>query len=133
MKFVKSDKPVSTTHAKLGDISVDVEVPQAESSTEAIAFCGGEDGFLAFFNSCIETNAKNGGRAALRNLPEDANLDEARVKIQGIVKDYAPQAGGDRQPSVKKKAAAFDAVKAKIESGAEFTREELLAMLADAK
>lgn len=133
MKFVKSDKPVTTKHAKLGDISVDVEVPQVESVDEAVQYCGGNDGFLEFMNSCIETNAKNGGRAALRNLPENANMDEARPKVQQIVKEYAPATGGDRAPSKAKKAAAFDNIASLVQSGQEFTKEQLLELLMAAK
>lgn len=133
MKFVASEKPVTTKHTKLGEISVNVEVPQVESLEEFVTFCGGADSALEFVNSQIETNAKNGGRAALRNLPENANLDEAKTKIIGIVKEYAPQAGGDRAPSAKKKAATLDQVAALVNSGQEFTREQLLALLAQAK
>lgn len=133
MKFVKSEKPIKTTHAKLGELSVDVEVPQMDSVEEFIQFCGGNDGALEFVNSQIETNAKNGGRAALRNLPENANMDEARPKIQGIVKDYTPQSSGDRQPSTKKKAAVLDDIASLVNSGQEFTKEQLLELLAKAK
>ena len=132
MKFIKSEKPVTTKHAKLGEISIDVEVPQVESMDEFVTFCGGADSALEFVNSQIETNAKNGGRAALRNLPENANLDEARPKIQGVVKEYQPQAGG-KGPTVKARAQAFDSVKALVESGQEFTKEQLLELLAAAK
>lgn len=132
MRFVKSEKPVATKHAKLGDISVEVEVPQYDSLEEFAQACGSADAALEYVNSSVETSAKNGGRAALRNLPETANLDEAKTKIQSIVRDYAPQAG-DRQPGKAKKAAAFDSVKELVESGKEFTREELLALLAAAK
>lgn len=133
MKFVKSDKPITTKHAKLGDLSIDVEVPQMESVEELIQFCGGNDGLLEFCNSQIETNAKNGGRAALRNLPENANMDEARPKIMGIVKDYTPQSSGDKAPSAKKKAAAFDDIATLVNSGQEFTKEQLLELLSKAK
>lgn len=133
MKFVKTDKPVATKHPKLGDLSVEVEVPFVESVAELVEFCGGEDGLLSFANSNIETNAKNGGRAALRNAPEDANVEELKEKVRGIVKDYAPRDGGDRQPGKAKKAKAFDDIKALVESGKEFTREELLAMMESAK
>lgn len=133
MRFVKSDKAVTTKHAKLGNISIDVETPQVDSLDEFVQFCGGADNALAFVNSQIETNAKNGGRAALRNLPEDANLAEATPRIQGIVKEYSPSAGGSRGPSVKAKAATLDRVTEALQSGKEFSREELLAMLSAAK
>jgi hypothetical protein len=133
MKFVKADKPITTNHKKHGEISLEVEVPQVESMEEIVAFCGGSDGALEFFNNAIETAAKNGGRAALRNAADDANLDELKVTATDIVKNYTPQTGGDKAPSKAKKAQAFDSVKALVESGKEFTREELLAMLSAAK
>lgn len=133
MKWIKTEKPVATKHPKLGDLSVEVEVPQVESVADFITFCGGEDGAVAFVNSNIETNAKNGGRAALRNAPEDSNVEELKKKVFDIVRDYAPRDGGDRQPGKAKKAAAFDSIKALVESGKEFTREELLAMMESAK
>lgn len=133
MKFVKADKPITTNHKKHGEISLEVEVPQVESIEEFVALCGGSDGALTFVNNAVETAAKNGGRAALRNLADDANLDEAKPRVLGIVKDYTPQTGGDKAPSKAKKAAAFDNVAALVESGKEFTREELLELLKAAK
>lgn len=133
MKFIKANKPVTTNRKKLGEISLEVEVPQVESIEEFVSLCGGTDGALEFVNNAIETAAKNGGRAALRNAADDANIDELKTRVLGIVKDYTPQTGGDRAPSKAKKAQAFDSVKALVESGKEFTRDELLAMLAAAK
>lgn len=133
MKFVKADKPITTNHKKHGEISLEVEVPRVESVEELVTFCGGNDGLLEFANNAIETAAKNGGRATLRNAPDDANIDELKTRTVGIVKDYTPQTGGDKAPSKAKKAAAFDSVKALVESGQEFTREQLLEMLAAAK
>lgn len=130
MKFVTAENPVTTKHPKLGEISITVEVPQVESVEEAVKFCGGDDGFLEYFNNAIETSAKNGGRAALRNLPENANLDEARPKIQSIVKEYAPSSSGERKVSAKK---TLDSVRSLVESGQEFTREQLLELLMKAK
>lgn len=132
MRFVKSDKPIGTKHAKLGEIEVDVEFPQVDSLDEFIQFAGGQQEALDYINSAVETAAKNGGRAALRNLAENADIAVARPKIQAIVKEYTPQSSGERAPS-KKKAAAFDNVAALIESGKEFSREDLLAILAAAK
>lgn len=132
MKFIQSKKPITTKHDKLGEISVSVEVPQVESLDEFIQFAGGPDSALEFINSQIETNAKNGGRAALRNLAENVNMDEAKTKIQGIVKEYAPSAGS-REPSKAKKAQALDNIAALVNSGQEFTREQLLELLASAK
>jgi hypothetical protein len=133
MKFVKADKPVTTNHKTHGEISVEVEVPRMESIEEFVTFCGGQDGALEFANNAIETAAKNGGRAALRNAKDDANLDEVKSNTQSVVRDYTPQTGGDKAPSKAKKAQAFDSVKALVESGQEFTREQLLEMLSAAK
>jgi hypothetical protein len=133
MRFVKSDKPITTKHETHGDLSVDVEVPQVESTEEAIAFCGGQNGFLEYFNAAIETSAKNGGRATLRNLAKDANLDEGRAKVQEVVKNYQPQSSDGKGPSVKVKAATLDKVSELVNSGREFTKDELLALLAAAK
>jgi hypothetical protein len=133
MKFVKADKPVTTNHKTHGEISVEVEVPRMESIAEFVTFCGGEDGALEFANNAIETAAKNGGRAALRNAKDDANLDEVKANTLTVVRDYTPQTGGDKAPSKAKKAQAFDSVKALVESGQEFTREQLLEMLSAAK
>jgi hypothetical protein len=133
MKFVKADKPITTKHKTHGEISLDVEVPNVESLEEFVTLCGGNDGALEFVNNAIETAAKNGGRAALRNAADDANLDELKTRTIDIVKNYTPQTGGDKAPSKAKKAQAFDSVKALVESGQEFTREQLLEMLSAAK
>lgn len=132
MKYVKSDKPITTKHEKLGELSVEVEAPQYESVEEFVQHAGGADSALDYINGCVETNAKNVGRAALRNLPENAVLAEAVPKIQASVRDYAPT-GGSREPAKAKKVAAFDSIKALAESGQEFTREQLLELLAAAK
>src|SRR5215203_1324321 len=133
MKFVKADKPVTTKHAKLGEISVDVEVPELESIDEFVQFAGGNDGALEFINNAVATAAKNGGRAALHNADENANVDALKADIASIVKDYTPRSGGERSPIKTKKLAAFDNIKALVESGAELTREQLLEMLALSK
>jgi len=133
MRFVKADKPVTTNHKTLGEIKVEVEVPQAESLEEAVQFCGGEENFLAYFNSSIETSAKNVGRAALRNAPPDANMDELTTKVIDLVRNYSPEASASREPSKAKKAEKFDAIAELVKSGQEFTKEQLLALLEGAK
>jgi len=132
MKFVKADKPVTTTHKTHGELSVEVEVPQTESLDEAVQFCGGEQGLIDFVNSNIETAAKNGGRAALRTAPADADVEELKNKVIDLVRKYSPEAS-DRGPSKTKKADAYDKVADLVNSGKEFTREELLALLSAAK
>ena len=132
MKFVKAEKPVTTTHAKLGDLSVDVEVPQVESLEEFSQFAGGNDNAVAFINNAIETAAKNGGRAMLRNAAADADKDALFDKVKSTTRDYTPGTA-QRGVSQKAKAASYDAVKELVESGKEFTKEELLALLAASK
>lgn len=134
MKFVKADKPITApSHKTLGELSIEVEVPQVESMEELVQFCGGEQNAIDFFNGAIETNAKNGGRAALRNAPADANVEELKAKVIDLVRKYSPEASAERGPSKAKKAESFDAVKALVESGQDFTREQLLELLAKAR
>lgn len=144
MKYVRSEKPVTTTKeigGKKYEIKVTVETPQAESMDEAITFDGGQDAALEFHNSAVDTNAKNGARAILRNLPDtafsivdgEARLNtDAEKKVQDAAREYSPVAGA-RDLGKAKKAEKYDEVKALVESGKEFTREELLALLAGAK
>lgn len=132
MKFVKAEKDVTTTHAKLGELSVTVEVPQVESLAEFEQFAGGADNAVAFVNNAIETAAKNGGRAMLRNAAADADKDALLDKVRATVRDYTPGTA-QRGVSQKVKAASYDAVKELVESGKEFTKEELLALLAASK
>lgn len=144
MKFVEQEKPVSTKHDALGDISFKVEVPQAESMDEIVTMCGGVDAAKDFFNSQIATNAKNVARAHARTftVPEKTELtDEKKAElIAGIVKkgqdlshDYSPAADTERGASKAKKAAAFDDIAALVSSGQDFTREQLFEMLQKAK
>lgn len=133
MKFIKADKPISTKHEKLGEISVEVEVPQVENYDEFVQLAGSADNALAWLNNNLETAAKNGGRAALRNLADDANLEEAVPRIQALVKEYKPQQGTSQTTIVRKKAATLDSIAALVESGEELTKEKLLEMLAAAK
>lgn len=132
MRFVKAEKPVTTTHAKLGELSVEVEVPQLESLEELAQFAGSADAALVFVNNAIETAAKNGARAMLRNAPEDANREELTSKVQTTSKEYAPSQAS-RGESQKAKAIKLDSVRDLVTSGKEFTREELMALLEGAK
>lgn len=132
MRFVKADKPVTTNHQFHGAISLEVEVPQVESLEEFVTFAGGMDTALAFVNNNIETSAKNGGRAALRNAPDSADVAELKQTVLGIVRDYAPQAGGGTSAATIAKRTVAN-IKALVESGESFTREQLLEMLAAAK
>lgn len=132
MKFVKAEKPVTTTHEKLGELSVDVEAPQIESLEEFAQFAGSVDNAVAFINNAIETAAKNGGRAMLRNAAADADKESLFAKVIAAVRDYTPGTA-QRGVSQRAKAQSYDAVKELVESGKEFTKEELLALLAASK
>lgn len=132
MRFVKAEKPVTTKHENHGDLSVEVEVPRLESIEEFTTFAGGADNALEFINNAVETAAKNGGRAALRNIAKDANLDEAKAKVQQVVRDYAPQNAAGKEPSKAKKAETLDEITKLAQSG-ELTQEKLLEMLKLAK
>lgn len=132
MRFVKAEKAITTTHPKLGELSIEVEVPQLDSIDELGQFAGSSDAALQFVNNAIETAAKNGARAILRNAPEDANVEELTAKAQSTSKDYAPSQAS-RGESVKAKAQKLDSVRDLVTSGKEFTREELMALLEGAK
>ncbi|MBA2706062.1 MAG: hypothetical protein H0U60_19665 [Blastocatellia bacterium] len=129
MKFVKTENPITTKHPQLGELSVDVEVPQVESVEEFVQFAGSADSALLFINNAIETAAKNGGRATLRNAPADANVDELTEKVRSVSKDYAPGTT-QRTMSAKRR---IDTAIAALESGQELTKEELLKLLAEGR
>jgi hypothetical protein len=152
MRFVKSETAVTTKNSKLAavlramatlpdgvtldgeEVGVSVEVPEVDGGVaELVKFHGGEQGLVDFCNAQYATNAKNGARAPLRVLTETSNLAEAIPTIQAIAKEYVPQAGSNRGPSKAKKLIAFDNIKSRVESGQEFTREQLLELLAEAK
>lgn len=133
MRFVTANKPVTTTHKDLGELSTAVEVPQLDSMEEFVTFCGGNDGALEFINNAVETAAKNGGRATLRNAAKDADVAKVYEDTRRVVKEYTPRTGGDKAPSKAKKIAVLDSVTALVESGQEFTRDQLLELLAKAK
>lgn len=144
MKFVLQDKAVTTDHPKLGKIEVKVEVAEVESLEEMVQDAGGIDNLQAFYNGQRATNAKNAGRAYARNfeVAEGTTLDEATKaslhkqisdKVQQLARDYSPATDTERGPSKAKKAQAFDQLQALVNSGAEITKEQLFALLAQAK
>ena len=144
MRYEEQEKPVTTKHDKLGEISFKVEVPQATSLDEATTMCGGADALLAFVNSQIATNSKNVARAAARTfeVAEGVTLDEATIeglkkqiaeKGQTLAKNYSPATDTERGPSKAKKAAAYDQLAALVSSGKEFSKEQLMELLALAK
>ena len=130
MKFMKAKKPISANHKKLGELKVEnVEVPQFDSIAEYVQAVKGEQNGLNWINSQFATAAKNVGRAMLRTAEDTANLSELFPKVAEAVKSYIPDASGDGV-SVKSKAEQRDALKARLESGEQLTREQLLEMLA---
>lgn len=142
MKFVQQEKPVTTKHEKLGDISFNVEVAEVETQEEMIQDAGGIDALILFYNGQKATNAKNAARAYARNFEVADGADPATyetlkaqiaTKGQQLARDYSPSTDTERGPSKAKKAAAFDSVAALVNSGKEFTREELMALLGAVK
>lgn len=142
MKYVLQEKSVTTNHDKLGKIEFKVEVPQAETIEEVRTMVGGDDNLIAFFNSQVATNAKNTARAYARGYevaegtPTDAYaglVESIATKGQSLARDYSPATDTERGPSKSKKAAAFDSIAALVQSGQEFTKEQLFALLQSAK
>lgn len=130
MKYLKAKKPISANHKKLGELKVDgAEVPQFESIAEYIQAVKGEQNGLNWINSQYATAAKNVGRALLRTAEDTAKTEELFPKVLAAVKNYVPDASGDGV-SVKSKAEQRDMLKARLESGEQLTREQLLEMLA---
>lgn len=144
MKFVLQEKPVSTDHPKLGKVEFKVEVGEVQSIDEMVSDCGGAENAVAFYNGQRATNAKNTARAYARNyeVAEGVELtDETKAALikqvsekgQSLAKDYSPATDTERGPSKAKKAQAFDQIAALVGSGKEFTKEELFALLNQAK
>jgi len=144
MKFVLQDKAVTTDHPKLGKIEFKVEVGEVQDVEEMIKDCGGAENAVAFYNGQRATNAKNTARAYARNyeVAEGVELtDEVKASLvkavqekgQSLARDYSPATDTERGPSKAKKAQAFDQIAALVSSGTEFTKEQLFALLAQAK
>ena len=130
MKYTKAKKPISANHKKLGELKVDgAEVPQFDSIAEYVQAVKGEGPALNWINQQYATAAKNVGRAMLRTAEDTANTAELFPKVLEAIKTYVPDASGDGV-SVKSKAEQRDALKARLESGEQLTREQLLEMLA---
>jgi hypothetical protein len=144
MKAVPQEKPVTTNHEKLGKIEFPVEVMEVESREEMVTDAGGEEALQSFYNGQRATNAKNAARAYARNfeVPDGTELTDEKIaelkaeivaKGQKLALDYTPSADTERGPSKAKKAAAFDDIAALVNSGKEFTMDELQNLLAKAK
>lgn len=142
MKYVLQEKPVTTNHEKLGKIEFQVEVPQAETIEEVLTMVGGNENLITFFNGQVATNAKNTARAYARGyeVAEGTAADtfpslvsNIETKGQSLARDYSPATDTERGPSKAKKAAAFDNIAALVQSGKEFTKEELFSLLQFAK
>lgn len=141
MRYVASKKPVAGKHKRLGAFSIPVEVPQVDSHEEFQTFAGGPDKALLFINRALETAAKNGARAAARNLGEESTKDELAengkewTRIRGIARDYTPQTAQDRGLSAAKSKEVAKQLGDLVADPNKktFTREEIAALLAGAK
>jgi len=133
MLFVASKKSIKAAHPTLGKIEIAGEFPQAESLDDAVKFCGGEVATLEFINSAIEYNAKNTTRGFVRNSSETDGVEKIATGGADAMRNYAPSSERTRKGNYKERAQKLDAVTALVESGREFTREELLALLMGTK
>lgn len=138
MKLIKADKPLKTANETFGKVEISVEVPQYDSVSEFVNACGGEERALAVINGDVSTNAKNVGRAFARearleeNESKDAGLARVTAETQKRVREFTPETQ-DRGISAKKAKETMVSLKSALESGKDFSRDELLAMLAQAK
>lgn len=137
MKFLKADKPITTTHKTLrddqnvdgeGDLTVDVEVPQFDSIDEFVKAVGGDTSALESVNSWTDRDAKAAGRTALRTAKDGTDLETLYKNVRDIVKSFVPKSS-DRGPSKAVQARQNDAIRAKLEAGETLTREQLMEML----
>jgi hypothetical protein len=101
----------------------------AESLEEAIQDAGGEKELVDHYNDHKRNRALTAGRNQYRNAPAGTVVSELIEKVKATVKNFSLSAS-ERGIGVKKKAEKMDTLKAALEAGKEFTREELLAMLA---
>jgi len=135
MRYVTAEKDISTTHPKLGELKIpaaEIVFPQYDSYEEFVTAAGDAEKALEWVNGHAETDAKNIGRLALRNLPDDANFDVAHPRILDAIKNYSPK-GGERATAVnKKKAAALDVIADMAAKGQTITPELIAELMAKA-
>jgi hypothetical protein len=97
-------------HKKLEKVELDLEVQQADTPDDAIAMCGGDVGFLSFFNSTWINRATQGTRQAItKDESEDKDAFGSKAaQYAALTKNYSPeQAGG---PSKKDKVELVDSL-----------------------
>lgn len=135
MRYVTAEKDISTTHPKLGEIKIPANLivfPQYDSQDEFNTAAGDVEKGLEWINGHAETDAKNIGRLALRNLPDDANLELAIPRICDAIKNYSPK-GGERATTVnKKKGAVLDTISELAAQGKTITPELIAELMAKA-
>lgn len=139
MKYVTADSEITRNVERNGtkvELKLEAgkyEYPQVDSLDELTTFVGGDTETLTWVNSHIAKDAKAVGRAALGAIPENADITVALQKVADAIRNFTPQ-GGERATTVnKKKAAAYDAVEALLNSGKQVSMEDLQALLASAK
>jgi hypothetical protein len=130
MHLVQSEKPITTDHHKLGLLECFVSTPQGDSLEDLVSFIGGAEKTVAFLNSQIDTNAKNGGRQYLRTIAEDTDLEKvAYPKCAEICAGYSPTAERERGATQKLKAQALDKITEALKAGKKMDGKELEEML----
>ena len=136
-RWEKREKPVKTVHKKLGEIKVEIEIPQTDGATpeeriqDFIKLVGSAAIAADIIdNAVLDSGASNSVRSAGRAMKEDITLEDAIAALQKIAHDYTPQAGRSGV-SVKAKAEKFDLVRdmvAKAKAG-ELSNDDFEAQL----
>lgn len=137
--FQKQDRPVSTDHKVLGKISFEIESRKIRDIDEAVADAGSMDAVLAVYQSSRDTMVKNSVRVIARDWEvaegTDASLypsivEELVAAGQKAARDYEVSRA-ERSPSkARKDAKVADEIEALVNSNEEFTKEDLLRILA---
>ena len=121
---------INVKHAtgELPEQELDIEYIVPETLEEAIKDAGGEPQLLDAYVDAKAGRAKQAGRNLYRNAPKGSAVAEIIEKVKAAVLDFS-FANSSRGEGVKKKAEKVDNLISALESGREFTREELMAML----
>lgn len=98
-------------HKKLNKVSVALEVQEAESPEDAVAMCGGDVGFVKFFNATWANRATQGTRQAITkdecDTIEQFNNEKA-AQYAALTRNYSPDMAGG--PSKKEKVELVDSL-----------------------